>query len=151
MPVLRSSSDPPVNSRCLKPEEATTSPSPPLKRQVGLLPVDGGVGEARGDTDAEGWAQSALCTPQIGLIVSSLGRQTQHAVPTLIGRINQICSILKHAIGPSASQRCWLTSCCALGALLFWSVVCFFWYPWNTALSADHLNKLIYKLMKKWQ
>ncbi|XP_035884934.1 F-actin-monooxygenase MICAL2 isoform X7 [Phyllostomus discolor] len=32
-PVLRSSSDPPANSRCLKPEEPTTSPSPPLKRQ----------------------------------------------------------------------------------------------------------------------
>ncbi|KAM8817449.1 F-actin-monooxygenase MICAL2-like isoform 1-T1 [Rhynchonycteris naso] len=33
-PVLCSSSDPPVNSRCLKPEEPRTSSSPPLKRQL---------------------------------------------------------------------------------------------------------------------
>ncbi|XP_045049971.2 F-actin-monooxygenase MICAL2 isoform X6 [Desmodus rotundus] len=42
-PVLRLSSDPPVNSRCLKPEEPTTSPSPPLKRQFPSVVVTGHV------------------------------------------------------------------------------------------------------------
>ncbi|KAF6104788.1 microtubule associated monooxygenase, calponin and LIM domain containing 2 [Phyllostomus discolor] len=42
-PVLRSSSDPPANSRCLKPEEPTTSPSPPLKRQFPSVVVTGHV------------------------------------------------------------------------------------------------------------
>ncbi|XP_044785469.2 F-actin-monooxygenase MICAL2 isoform X7 [Bubalus bubalis] len=37
-PILRSSSDPPVNSRCPKPEEPTPSPSPPLKRQAKKSP-----------------------------------------------------------------------------------------------------------------
>ncbi|VFV23191.1 protein mical-2 isoform 1 [Lynx pardinus] len=47
-PVLRSSSDPPVNSRCPRPEEPTPGPSPPLKRQVGLLPVDAVVLKSEG-------------------------------------------------------------------------------------------------------
>ncbi|XP_036114770.1 F-actin-monooxygenase MICAL2 isoform X5 [Molossus molossus] len=42
-PVLRSSSDPPVNSRSLKPEEPTASPSPPLKRQFSSVVVTGHV------------------------------------------------------------------------------------------------------------
>ncbi|XP_047679843.1 F-actin-monooxygenase MICAL2 isoform X1 [Prionailurus viverrinus] len=37
-PVLRSSSDPPVNSRCPRPEEPTPGPSPPLKRQAKKSP-----------------------------------------------------------------------------------------------------------------
>ncbi|XP_032282992.1 F-actin-monooxygenase MICAL2 isoform X7 [Phoca vitulina] len=37
-PVLRTSSDPPVNSRCPRPEEPTPSPSPPLKRQAKKSP-----------------------------------------------------------------------------------------------------------------
>lgn len=47
-PVLCLSSDPPVKSHCLKLEEPTPSPSPPLKRQVGLLPVAGGLAKAEG-------------------------------------------------------------------------------------------------------
>uniref|UniRef100_A0A7N5JBR3 F-actin monooxygenase n=1 Tax=Ailuropoda melanoleuca TaxID=9646 RepID=A0A7N5JBR3_AILME len=42
-PVLRPSSDPPVNSRCPRPEEPTPSPSPPLKRQFPSVVVTGHV------------------------------------------------------------------------------------------------------------
>nr|XP_035943812.1 F-actin-monooxygenase MICAL2 isoform X12 [Halichoerus grypus] len=42
-PVLRTSSDPPVNSRCPRPEEPTPSPSPPLKRQFPSVVVTGHV------------------------------------------------------------------------------------------------------------
>uniref|UniRef100_A0ABI7XJZ7 F-actin monooxygenase n=1 Tax=Felis catus TaxID=9685 RepID=A0ABI7XJZ7_FELCA len=42
-PVLRSSSDPPVNSRCPRPEEPTPGPSPPLKRQFPSVVVTGHV------------------------------------------------------------------------------------------------------------
>ncbi|XP_033062126.1 F-actin-monooxygenase MICAL2 isoform X1 [Trachypithecus francoisi] len=42
-PVLCSSSGPPVHSCCLKPEEATPSPSPPLKRQFPSVVVTGHV------------------------------------------------------------------------------------------------------------
>uniref|UniRef100_A0A8C9MDY2 F-actin monooxygenase n=1 Tax=Panthera tigris altaica TaxID=74533 RepID=A0A8C9MDY2_PANTA len=42
-PALRSSSDPPVNSRCPRPEEPTPGPSPPLKRQFPSVVVTGHV------------------------------------------------------------------------------------------------------------
>ncbi|XP_072825625.1 F-actin-monooxygenase MICAL2 isoform X9 [Vicugna pacos] len=42
-PVLHSSSDPPVNSRCPKPEQPTPSPSPTLKRQFPSVVVTGHV------------------------------------------------------------------------------------------------------------
>nr|KAF6343158.1 hypothetical protein mPipKuh1_011530 [Pipistrellus kuhlii] len=42
-PVLRSSSDPPVHSRCLQPEDLTASPPPPLKRQFPSVVVTGHV------------------------------------------------------------------------------------------------------------
>ncbi|XP_032282993.1 F-actin-monooxygenase MICAL2 isoform X8 [Phoca vitulina] len=45
-PVLRTSSDPPVNSRCPRPEEPTPSPSPPLKRQLTVGKVSSGIGAA---------------------------------------------------------------------------------------------------------
>lgn len=54
-PILRSSSDPPVNSRCPKPEEPTPSPSPTLKRQVGLLPVDAVLVKPEGTLIQRGW------------------------------------------------------------------------------------------------
>ncbi|XP_073664730.1 F-actin-monooxygenase MICAL2 isoform X9 [Tursiops truncatus] len=45
-PILRSSSDPPVNSRRPKPEEPTPSPSPTLKRQLTVGKVSSGIGAA---------------------------------------------------------------------------------------------------------
>ena len=63
-PILRSSSDPPVNSRCPKPEEPTPSPSPPLKRQVGLLPVDAVLVKPEGTLIQRGGVHSSLCTPR---------------------------------------------------------------------------------------
>lgn len=62
-PVLCSSSDPPVNSRCLKLEEPTPSPSPPLKRQVGLLPIDGVLGKPEGTLMLAGGRGCPLHTP----------------------------------------------------------------------------------------
>jgi len=38
----------------------------------------------------------ALCVPQVGLTVTSLGRQTQLEVTILIGKNNQVCSLLKY-------------------------------------------------------
>lgn len=64
-PVLCSSSDPPVNSRCLKPEELTPSPSPPLKRQVGLLPVDGVLVKPAGTLMLRGGSSGPLHTPEV--------------------------------------------------------------------------------------
>ncbi|XP_057408272.1 F-actin-monooxygenase MICAL2 isoform X4 [Balaenoptera acutorostrata] len=45
-PILRSSSDSPVNSRRPKPEEPTPSPSPTLKRQLTVGKVSSGIGAA---------------------------------------------------------------------------------------------------------
>lgn len=61
-PILRSSSDPPVNSRGPKPEEPTPSPSPPLKRQVGLLPVDAVLVKPEGTLIQRGGVHGSLCT-----------------------------------------------------------------------------------------
>lgn len=63
-PVLCSSSDPPVNSRCPKPEEPTPSPSSTLKRQVGLLPVEAVLVKSEGTLIWRGGVRGSLCTPR---------------------------------------------------------------------------------------
>nr|XP_019584884.1 PREDICTED: protein-methionine sulfoxide oxidase MICAL2 isoform X1 [Rhinolophus sinicus]XP_019584891.1 PREDICTED: protein-methionine sulfoxide oxidase MICAL2 isoform X1 [Rhinolophus sinicus] len=71
-PVLCSSSDPPVNSRCLKPEEPTPSPSPPLKRQFPLVVVTGHVlrelnqVSAGGECPSRPWRARAKSDLQLG-------------------------------------------------------------------------------------
>lgn len=89
-PVLRSSSDPPVHSRCLQPEDLTASPPPPLKRQVGLLPVDGVLVEPEGTLMQRGGLSQPLHT-RVRLIIGSLGRQTQHAVLPYMPLVLGIC------------------------------------------------------------
>ncbi|XP_054442070.1 F-actin-monooxygenase MICAL2 isoform X2 [Pteronotus mesoamericanus] len=71
-PVLRSSSDPPVNSRCLKPEEPPTSPPPPLKRQFPSVVVTGHVlreinqVSAGGECPSRPWRARAKSDLQLG-------------------------------------------------------------------------------------
>lgn len=94
-PVLHSSSDPPVNSRCPKPEQPTPSPSATLKRQVGLLPGDAVLVKPEG-TLIQRVGSVALSAPHVGLTVDSLRRQIQLEVITLIDKTSQVCSILKY-------------------------------------------------------
>ncbi|XP_069410463.1 F-actin-monooxygenase MICAL2 isoform X4 [Ovis canadensis] len=71
-PILRSSSDPPVNSRGPKPEEPTPSPSPPLKRQFPSMVVTGHVlreikqVSAGGECPARPWRARAKSDLQLG-------------------------------------------------------------------------------------
>ncbi|KAB0350310.1 hypothetical protein FD754_015167, partial [Muntiacus muntjak] len=71
-PILRSSSDPPVNSRCPKPEEPTPSPSPTLKRQFPSVVVTGHVlrelkqVSAGGECPTRPWRARAKSDLQLG-------------------------------------------------------------------------------------
>ncbi|XP_049569741.1 F-actin-monooxygenase MICAL2 isoform X2 [Orcinus orca] len=71
-PILRSSSDPPVNSRRPKPEEPTPSPSPTLKRQFPLVVVTGHVlrelkqVSAGGECPSRPWRARAKSDLQLG-------------------------------------------------------------------------------------
>ncbi|XP_057408270.1 F-actin-monooxygenase MICAL2 isoform X2 [Balaenoptera acutorostrata] len=71
-PILRSSSDSPVNSRRPKPEEPTPSPSPTLKRQFPLVVVTGHVlrelkqVSAGGECPSRPWRARAKSDLQLG-------------------------------------------------------------------------------------
>ncbi|TKC42746.1 hypothetical protein EI555_005479, partial [Monodon monoceros] len=71
-PILRSSSDPPVNPRRPKPEEPTPSPSPTLKRQFPLVVVTGHVlrelkqVSAGGECPSRPWRARAKSDLQLG-------------------------------------------------------------------------------------
>eukprot|EP00070_Physeter_catodon_P049854 XP_028356748.1 F-actin-monooxygenase MICAL2 isoform X3 [Physeter catodon] len=71
-PILRTSSDPPVNSRRPKPEEPTPSPSPTLKRQFPLVVVTGHVlrelkqVSAGGECPSRPWRARAKSDLQLG-------------------------------------------------------------------------------------
>ncbi|XP_048955039.1 F-actin-monooxygenase MICAL2 isoform X3 [Canis lupus dingo] len=71
-PVLRISSDPPVNSRCPRPEEPTPGPSPPLKRQFPSVVVTGHVlrelkqVSAGGECPSRPWRARAKSDLQLG-------------------------------------------------------------------------------------
>lgn len=99
-PVPRSSSDPPINSRCPRQEEPTPGPSPPLKRQVGLLPVDAVLVKSEGTFIQRGGVGGCLCTPCRA--DCRICGKAELGATALIGKNNQVCSIWEHV--PVSSQ-----------------------------------------------
>lgn len=101
----------------------------------------------------------ALCTPQVGLIVGSLGRQIQHAVPTLKDKNNLICSLLKYMslvlqpVRGISRPTAVLLGLCLLGENrpTTRSEGCLVGCPAHTAVVAARLHSLVCKLVKRWQ